>query len=253
MITFAQISEKGEREINEDSVGFVNIGPEIRLFILADGLGGHDRGEEASSLLVEEAARTFRRHYRDEHRLKLCFENCQAALMRKQEMENARGGLKSTLVLLAICGDDIQWGHVGDSRLYYFENWHIIERTMDHSVPQMLVNAGKIKETEMRCHPDRNRLLRVMGMEWESPQYQISPYMKMNVNRFDQAFLLCSDGFWEYITEEQMVVCLKKAENVHDWLRRMEKKVKICGRGKNMDNYSAIAVWILADSENEEK
>lgn len=241
MITFAQISEVGERQINEDSVGFVNIGPETGLFILADGLGGHGRGEDASALIKEVSEEVFRSGYREEDCLMSCFEISQERLMEKQQTENAKEDLKSTLVLLTIRHGVIQWGHVGDSRLYYFENNRMIERTLDHSVPQMLVNAGEIREKEIRHHPDRNRLLRVMGMEWDGPQYQLSTEISVGER---QSFLLCSDGFWENITENQMEACLKKASDVRDWLRRMTRIVSANGKGTNMDNYSAVAVWI---------
>ena len=58
-----------------------------------------------------------------------------------------------------------------------------------------------------------------------------------------QAFLLCSDGFWELIDEKEMCTQLKKANTVEEWLENMIKIVQINGEGKNMDNYSAIAVW----------
>ena len=161
--------------------------------------------------------------------------------MEKQQTENAKEDLKSTLVLLTIRHGVIQWGHVGDSRLYYFENNRMTERTLDHSVPQMLVNAGEIREKEIRHHPDRNRLLRVMGMEWDGPQYQLSTEISVGER---QSFLLCSDGFWENISENQMEACLKKASDVRDWLRRMTRIVSANGKGTNMDNYSAVAVWI---------
>lgn len=77
----------------------------------------------------------------------------------------------------------MQWGHVGDSRLYYFKNGKIVKRTLDHSVPQMLVARGEIDEKEIRHHPDRNRLVRVMGMEWDEPKYQVSEPMPEEPDR----------------------------------------------------------------------
>lgn len=241
MFTYAKISEVGERKINEDSVGSACVGPDIGLFILADGLGGHGRGEEASELITQKSKEVFRYYYNDPQCLARCFETSQRALMEKQNRENAKQDLKSTLVLLKLVNGTLQWGHVGDSRLYYFKRGVLQARTLDHSVPQMLVAAGEIQEKEIRHHPDRNRLLRVMGMEWESPKYQIS---EMIPAQGDEAFLMCSDGFWENIEEEDMESCLKKSSDIYDWLRRMEKIVLKNGRGTNMDNYSAVGVWI---------
>ena len=111
---------------------------------------------------------------------------------------------------------------------------------MDHSVPQMLFNTGTIREKQIRHHEDRNRLTRVLGSDEENSK----PFITIQEPRNeDAAFLLCSDGFWENIEEEQMEACLQKSANPHEWLERMEKIVVKNGRGTNMDNYSAIVVF----------
>ena len=165
MFTYAVLSEVGEREINEDSVGFAPVGKDIGIVILADGLGGHGRGEDASALVTTASKEVFRYYYNQKDCLERCFMESQKRLMKKQADENARQDLKTTLVLLRIVNGYVQWGHVGDSRLYYFKNGKIVKRTLDHSVPQMLVAAGEIDEKEIRHHPDRNRLVRVMGIK----------------------------------------------------------------------------------------
>ena len=117
----------------------------------------------------------------------------------------------------------------------------LVQHTLDHSVPQMLVAAGQIKEKQIRNHPDRNRLLRVLGIDWDTPKYQIADAIAREKN---QAFLLCSDGFWELIEEKKMQHCLKKAKTPEQWLKLMEEIVLKNGQGKNMDNYSAVALWL---------
>ena len=71
--------------------------------------------------------------------------------------------MKTTVVVLHIKNKNARWAHVGDSRLYFFKNKKLIERTLDHSVPQNLVVCKEIKEKDIRYHADRNRLLRVLG------------------------------------------------------------------------------------------
>ena len=242
MVVFSQLSQRGERDINEDCVGFVQIGPDIVLLILADGLGGHGRGEDASVFITEKSAEVFRNYYKDDDCLARCFEISQEGLLKKQEQEGAQNDLKSTLVLLYINQTRVRWGHIGDSRLYYFMNGHLKEQTADHSVPQMLVASGEIELKDIRHHPDRNRLVRVMGTEWETPRYQLAGWRE---EKPGQAFLLCSDGFWENIEESQMEACLKHSEAPGDWLEKMEKIVLKNGKGTNMDNYSAIAAFVL--------
>ena len=152
--------------------------------------------------------------------------------------------MKTTLVVLWVGNRQIRWGHIGDSRLYRFQRGIFgtkIFRTFDHSVPQMLVAAGTIKEKEIRHHEDRNRLLRVMGIEWDSPRYELG---SIKPARKGQAFLLCSDGWWEWIEEEGMKKTLQEASCVGDWMESMEKEVRNHGKGSEMDNFSAIGVWI---------
>ena len=114
-------------------------------------------------------------------------------------------------------------------------------RTLDHSIPQMLVMSGEITESEIRNHPDRNILLRVMGAEWDGPAYEL---LKPVPLRKCQAMLLCSDGFWELIDEACMCDCLKKSNSVEEWMAYMSEIVKINGKDKDMDNYTAVAVWV---------
>jgi serine/threonine protein phosphatase PrpC len=147
--------------------------------------------------------------------------------------------MKTTGVCFVISGGKCQWGHIGDSRLYAFRKNKVALRTLDHSVTQMLVLSGEIKEKHMPHHPDRNRLLRVIGVDWDSPRYNISE--QFPVSDF-QAFLLCTDGFWEFITAKKMGSFLKKSKTAAEWLALMEAEIAKNGKGKDMDNFTAIAV-----------
>ena len=83
-----------------------------------------------------------------------------------------------------------------------------------------------------------------MGTEWEDRSYSLSAELKLNKS---YEFLLCSDGFWENIVEEEMEECLKNAANVNEWMNMMVSIVKSNGQNQNMDNNSAIAVWVEKD------
>ena len=104
----------------------------------------------------------------------------------------------------------------------------------------MLVLAHEIREKDIREHPDRNKLLRVLGISGDTPGFELSELQEL---RKIQAFLLCSDGFWEYILEKEMCALLKKSSSVEEWLQLMQETVEGRGRGKEMDNYSAVAIW----------
>ena len=239
MIQYHLISCKGERVTNEDYVGMYEKEGEY-CFLLADGLGGHGKGEIASELVVTQGIVEFEKGQFFEA-IPQAFEVAQEKLLEKQKMESSPTAMKTTMVMLCIGKKGLYWGHVGDSRLYYFRKNKLIKRTLDHSVPQMLVASGEIKEKDIRGHEDRNRLLRVMGTPWVATPYEIEEVHKVQGK---QAFLLCSDGFWELIEEKKMIGCLKKADTVEQWIEMMEEIVKERGMGQEMDNYSAVGIWI---------
>lgn len=244
MVEYATISETGEKENNEDSVKvFINQPLSAYGFVLADGLGGHGHGDIASNFVTEctgaviDNAKNFDSEILDE-----CFETSQNLLMEEKD-RTGFVSIKTTMVLLLINGSMAQWGHIGDSRLYHFRNGKVVSRTIDHSVPQMLALSGQIKESEIRHHPNRNMLLRAMGDDWDGmTEYEIDE-RNLKIAKGD-TFLLCSDGFWEWIDEKTMTKILKKNLPAYNSLREMTEKVKLNGMGKGMDNYSAVLINI---------
>lgn len=235
-ISYSSLTDKGEREVNEDYLG-VSVAPERLGFVLCDGLGGHGKGDQASRLVVEQIKEKLEQSASIEESIM----HAQNILLQKQMQENAGSSMKTTVTCLTISGSIARFGHVGDSRIYYFEKSKYVLRSQDHSVPQMLVSRGDIREKDIRHHEDRNRLLRVMGVEWNGPKYQMQENIPITRRT---SFLLCSDGFWELIDEKEMCKTLKKADSPQEWLRSMERIIWEKGKGTNMDNYSAIAVFI---------
>ncbi len=238
-LTYSLVSNIGGRNVNEDAVGRYE-GLNGTGFILCDGLGGHGMGDQASKLVKNVFLYMFQ-HMRDPSKmLPDAFQAAQDILLAEQRRLNACNKMKTTAVSLVIDEKNAYIGHIGDSRLYIFSNNKVKTRTLDHSIPQMLVASKEISESEIRHHPDRSILMRVLGTEWDGPQYEI---MKPIPLKKCQAFLLCSDGFWELIEEEQMCICLKRAKSVNEWISLMNDEVRKNGIGTNMDNNSAIGVW----------
>ncbi|MBQ7499894.1 MAG: serine/threonine-protein phosphatase [Clostridia bacterium] len=243
MIEYATISETGEKEKNEDAVKvFINKTFFAYGFVLADGLGGHGNGDVASGFAVDCAGAVIENTPDfGETFLNQCFEETQRMLMKEKEKRDLPS-IKTTMVVLTLKDGFARWGHIGDSRLYHFRGGKQLSRTLDHSVPQMLVLSGEIKEKDIRHHPDRSILLNALGAEWNGPQYEISK-QDVKVETGD-SFLLCSDGFWEWIDEKNMLKILKKSETAYEALNEMAAAVKENGTGHGMDNYSAILVNI---------
>ena len=239
MISFSEYTNLGSRNKNEDSIGCFTNGAN-RCFVVCDGLGGHGMGDAASKLVVDVFEDQFMKTTDVSGFLPVAFTAAQQILLSEQIERNARRKMKTTCTALVTDEKFAYIGHVGDSRLYVFQKNKVKFRTLDHSIPQMLVLSKEIKESEIRNHPDRNMLLRVMGIDWEKPMYEIAAPIKL---KKCQAFLLCSDGFWELIEEEDMCRLLKETTSPEEWLGRMTALICQNGEGKNMDNYSAIAVW----------
>jgi len=241
MIEYDLFTDTGEKEKNEDTVKvFVNQPYRTYGFVLADGLGGHGNGDVASKFVADctgaaiETTTDFSGIFIDE-----CFDQVQELLMEEKE-KTGLTSIKTTMVLLLITDNIARWGHIGDSRLYLFRGGKVFKQTLDHSVPQMLVTSGQIKEKDIRHHPDRSTLLRAMGAEWDSPMYEIDE-RNLKIQK-DDTFLLCTDGFWEWIDEKSMLKILKKDISANEALKEMAKEAITAGKGQDMDNISAILV-----------
>lgn len=235
-ISYASLTNVGERSVNEDYLDTWVSRSRIA-FVLCDGLGGHGNGDVASKLVVNK----IKEQLAQGQSIEGSIIEAQNTLLRKQIEMNAKNSMKTTVTCLTISDNMARFGHVGDSRIYCFEKARYKMRTQDHSIPQMLVNRGEIKESAIRHHEDRNRLLRVLGTDWDRPKCQITEGIPITKNT---SFLLCSDGFWELIDEKMMCKTLKKAKTPQEWLNEMEIIVRTNGKGTNMDNYSAIAVFV---------
>lgn len=236
MIDYDSVSLRGGRKVNEDFVGGIKLGREGYCFCLADGLGGHGNGDKASKTAVYSMLRYIKKN--PSQNLADSFETAQSAVLELQKKTGL--GMKTTLTALLISENRVSYGHIGDSRIYFFRGGELISVTKDHSVPQMLVAMGEIKPEDIRFHPDRNRLLSVIGEVWDRPRYSIDATGLELV--YGDAFLLCSDGFWEYIVESEMISALKAAKNASEWVDSMRETVEKNSVGADSDNYSAVAV-----------
>ncbi len=241
MISYSTISEKGGRPVNEDSFSVAKRG-ESFCFTLCDGLGGHGSGDIASKGVAKLFKAVFEQSKLNGKKFfDFAYSKSNEAVIEYQEKKGNTYGTKTTVVSLIVDSETCMWSHLGDSRLYCFKKDSDYLRTLDHSVPQMLVRSKEISETEIRFHPDRNKILRAIGVDDEKPNYQLSECIKTNEC---SAFLLCSDGFWELIDEIHMISLLKASNSPDEWLKKMSEIVLSNGKGKNMDNYTAIAVFV---------
>lgn len=245
MLDYATISQVGSRKLNEDYVGIAE--KEGRYcFIVCDGLGGHGMGDVASRFVTNVFIEQFSICDSYDGFLSFAFSLAQERLIVHQKENKVRNKMRTTTAALVVDETNVFIGYVGDSRVYVFDKDGIKKRTIDHSVPQMLALSGKITEEDIRKHPDRNIILRAMGTDWEKPMFELLPTINLSEC---QAFLICSDGFWEYINENEMFTSLNNSKTADEWIRTMKSVVEKKGINEKMDNYSAIAILIQKESE----
>jgi serine/threonine protein phosphatase PrpC len=237
MVLMSKYTDQGGRRENEDSFGVFTKGITVCAAV-ADGLGSYGGGKTASSKAVE----VVEQYYMEAQdispdMIKACISdiNREIYMMQTQECR-----MMTTLAVLYLVGTHCIWAHVGDTRIYHFIDNRIDNITLDHSVPQQAVEAGEITQADIRHHKDRNKLLRALGQK-NDVKIDISDYE--DVSSGNHAFLLCTDGFWEYVEENDMEETLKDSKNPVEWMKKMTGLLQQRVDGKN-DNNTAVAVWI---------
>lgn len=241
MVEFSIMTNPGGRDNNEDYVISAKHG-DGECFVLCDGLGGHDCGEVASSTVANIVADMFEEKGDYPDFLSDAFNIAQERLLALQQEKGTRSAMKTTMVVLVITDTTMKWAHIGDSRLYHIFNDNTkYERTKDHSMVQILCDMGEITEDEMRHHEERNKLLRVMGTEWTGKSFDLSAILERGEKH---SFALMTDGFWEYVEEEEMLSLLNSTTSSKEWMESMAALVLERADMSSTDNFSCICVKV---------
>lgn len=237
MLTYASLTDIGNRSHNEDCLKISSFS-NIQCFTVCDGLGGHGSGDIAAQTVCDVFANNLPRCENIPDFLSNTFSAAQNSILSLQAEHKHMKDMKTTAVCMITDGTYAYVGHVGDSRFYGFKKDGAFIRTTDHSVVQLLVNSDIIEETQIRNHPNRNMLLKALGDACEEPICEISEPLRLCDF---SAFLLCSDGFWEKITESEMVYTLNSCRSPNEWL---DKARSFMTSAKPDDNYSAIIIYV---------
>lgn len=236
----ALCSEMGARPYNEDRV-LHGAGGNGLFAVLADGAGGHARGAEAA----ERATRCVERLMLDEP---VVFSPAKLSTMvraaHRELQANQTGGGDMHCTLVVFWTDPAQrhvlWTHVGDSRLYRVRHGRVDVITVDDSVVQRMVQAGLLTNEQAKTHPHRNQLLAALGIEGEiEPHTVVRPVELLE----GDAFLLCSDGWWDCFEPRELASTLNRALKPEQWLEMMRERIVQVAKPQQ-DNFSAIAIWV---------
>ncbi|AAM24719.1 MAG: serine/threonine phosphatase [Caldanaerobacter subterraneus] len=230
------------REKNEDYY-YASFDENFPLFIVADGMGGHNGGEIASKLAVESVVAYFKDNYPKLKNKEVStireFIESSVKFANKVVYQHACAecdlvGMGTTLTLLFFEKNHFFIGHIGDSRAYLIRDSKIVQITEDHSFVEELVKMGKITHEEARIHPQRNIITRALGVDED-----------VEVDTFygdvlpQDILCLCTDGLTNLVADEEI---LKEFSKNHDINRACENLVNMAKENGGYDNITIVAV-----------
>ena len=180
------------RSSNQDNF---YIDSNVKWAVVADGMGGHNGGETASSMAVEEIKKSMSQGVG----LKESIANANTVVYKKAVETPGLLGMGTTVVLCEILGSRANIAHVGDSRAYIYSNGDLKQITKDHSIVQQLIDSGTITEEQAKYHPQRNLITRAVGTE----KNILVDYDTHEISKGDY-ILICSDGLSSYVEESKI-------------------------------------------------
>jgi serine/threonine protein phosphatase PrpC len=221
------------------------------LLVVADGMGGHPKGEEAAQLVVDTCMNHFMRVQKplvepNAFLQTICLQSHEAIL---------RFGLdqfpvidpRTTIVMALIQEGVAYWGHVGDSRLYLLRAGEAHERTRDHSYVEELLQRGSISNEDVSRHPFRNYVTRCLGGVGTDPVLSVRE--KPMVLQQQDILLLCSDGLWGPLGDERLAAAFDSDEPLDELLQRTAQ-LAADEASPSSDNVTAVALrWLVKGIE----
>lgn len=237
------MSARGQREwfAGATDVGLIRSGNEDSwlaeppLFAVADGLGGHQAGEVASSIalevLVEETPAT-----PDINALDQAVQAANLAVMDAAREGKGRSGMGTTLTAVVLDGTRLLVSHVGDSRAYLFHDGELVRVTQDHSMVADMIREGTLTEEEARYHPNRSVITRALGTNPE----MLPDTFETVASRGDR-LLLSTDGLHGQVTDPEIADIVRNAASPSDAAKALVSAANDAG---GVDNVTVIVVDI---------
>ncbi|MGB9988723.1 PP2C family protein-serine/threonine phosphatase [Massilia sp. SM-13] len=235
-----QESHIGGRKVNQDRMGY-SYTREALLLVLADGMGGHLRGEVAATIALQTFSALFQQQAKPYVKGPERFleEACLAAhreIHRYSALENLPDTPRTTIVACLIQHNMAIWAHCGDSRLYWLRGGQLMARTRDHSHVEKLIDRGTVPASARASHPDRNKLYSCLGAS-SLPRVEVSG--RASLLPGDQ-MLLCSDGLWAMVPEEQVLRTMAGETIVRAVPELLQ--AALVRAGERSDNVTALAI-----------
>lgn len=244
MFEFGFKSDKGRtRNVNQDSFFVL---PDKGIFLIADGVGGHNHGEIASRTAISDIAEYIKENpvsadadadFIKQYFVDAIFRvNEHIYKMASESSSGSSGNMATTLILMFISGGKAYAANVGDSRLYLVRDDGIRQITDDHTYVNDLFKKGVIDEEQARVHPDRNLITRAMGAE-----KTVKPDLYMFDVYDEDILLLCTDGLYDLVSEEEIKAVLVESVSMRSACGRL---VDLANAHGGTDNITTVAVKI---------
>lgn len=224
----AEVSLTGDREQNQDRCIGLTQGENL-LLVLGDGLGGHPRGETAAQILIDTASKLFKQHsgHINDPRgfLEDCLQQAHRKIVHFGDTQNPPISPRTTAVLALVLDGRAYWGHVGDSRLYLLRNGETQLVTEDHSLDSS--ESG-----------NRGAITRCLGgpVVFPKPAWGRPSWLQPG-----DILLLCSDGFWDQLDEQQLGSKLSDSAQLQQDLNNLAEQAAQTG-ARRSDNVTALAL-----------
>lgn len=181
------------------------VSEKLRLYGVADGMGGHKGGEVASTSARDDLLRELEGKTPSVAALSDAIEEVNRQIYHQQEHDDALTGMGTTLSVLWMSDNFVYIGHVGDSRVYLLRDGEFRQMTLDHSLVEQLVREGVLTEEEAQNHPMRNIITRAIGTD-ESVEVDVV----VEERRKGDLWLACSDGLHGLVDDRQMRDALRQ-------------------------------------------
>ncbi len=237
-----QVSRKGERQKNEDRMGYCYTRSSA-VFILADGMGGHPEGEVAAQLALQAISVLFQKQAHPElpdvaQFLSEALLTAHRHILRYAMSRNALDSPRTTIVVAVLQAGRVSWTHCGDSRLYLVREGALLARSKDHSLL-----AQNLLHTAGANSPNRNVLFSCLGSPTK-PVFRVAgPVTLHHADRI----MLCSDGLWSNVSDDELVAELSN-KPVNQAVPDLVEKALREG-GATCDNVTCLALeWVLPDA-----
>ena len=240
IIAYAKSDVGKVREMNQDSYYISDLQSPVKLYLLADGMGGYKGGEIASSLAITCAKNYIENNFKEaskdrESLIQLVASSMEYANMvvyEKAKENKELEGMGTTLEVCLIYNNKVYIGHVGDSRIYRIRKDFIRKLTQDHSYVQKLVKDGTITKEEAENHPKKNMLMKALGCNaFVEPDVMVKGFLK------DDILIMSSDGLTNMVKQEDIFKLAKG--NIE---KAPIKLVDLANENGGLDNITVVII-----------